>query len=103
MYYDTRDGLINRGVNLQPKVQVCPSPFPASQGRGCPVPPGWNKTTNTQQTNGNKQTSGDHSSNKKSKKTKEISKLEIQQLKEEAKRILGEDGVKAIEKILQKS
>lgn len=41
IYYDTREGLVNRGVNLQPRAQVCPSPFPGSAKTGCPIPPGW--------------------------------------------------------------
>lgn len=40
-YYDNREGLEARGVNLKAKAQVCPSPFPASRGRGCPPPPSW--------------------------------------------------------------
>lgn len=52
LYYDTREGLINRGVNLQPKVQVCPSPFPGS-ARGCPIPPGWSTPTPVEPTHPN--------------------------------------------------
>lgn len=42
LYYDTRMGLEARGVNLKVAAHICPSPFPASQGRGCKPPANWN-------------------------------------------------------------
>ena len=47
LYYDTRKGLEARGVNLKATAYISPSPFPASQGRGCTPPRNWNGSSNT--------------------------------------------------------
>lgn len=45
VYYDTRKGLEARGVNLKANAYICPSPFPASKGRGCKPPLNWNNNS----------------------------------------------------------
>lgn len=47
LYYDTRIGLEARGVNLKATACVCPSPFPASAGRGCTPPANWDGNAGT--------------------------------------------------------
>jgi len=41
LYYDSRAGLEARGVSFKPITHICPSPFPASKGRGCKPPKNW--------------------------------------------------------------
>jgi hypothetical protein len=98
MYYDTRDGLVNRGVSLQPKVQVCPSPFPASKGKGCPVPPGWGNKSSSKKDECHPQTKS--ASNGVADKSQADSEG-MERIISTIKKVYGEKGLKAIEKELK--
>ena len=91
LYYDTRSGLEARGVNLKATAYICPSPFPASKGRGCTPPPNWNNDSGIEL----------NSSKIKCKLNPEIEKAKKKKATDEVKQLLAKQ-LKELEKLQKK-